>query len=400
MFEKESYAKIRNEKLINSSTEINNVANKNINNDYRILNIVFALMVVIGQVGENVVLPIWFASLTENHSVDPLWILLFNSLFCLVVFAILVLIFDKNQITFHQHLCNKKLITRYGIIGIANAFGGLLIVFSARKCAPYLQAILGTFSIFWVMLLRFILIGKAPNKLQFIYSCIIFFALFLTSIPSIFGFNDSNAFQTKTDNSIWKILWPLLFASGSAPGAIVYVITESVVKNNHDGYSVSIWWLLLMQTMFQCVVWVTFFWVDSLPIFGATSSIHGIFYNLKTDWSYFLMLDTSNFKCMYLPMVWNILFAIQTIGYTFICRYNHASSSWVAVVNCLVTPLGAMFWYLFKLDNNGWFGWQPHWNGYDLYALCGLILMIPFVYLYNVETSAQKHKKLIVNTDL
>ena len=56
-------------------------------------NILFASIAVIRQVGQNVVLLIWFSS-APNKSVDPLWMLTFNAIAFMIFFGSSVIIFD------------------------------------------------------------------------------------------------------------------------------------------------------------------------------------------------------------------------------------------------------------------------------------------------------------------
>ena len=211
--------------------------------------------------------------------------------------------------------------------------------------------------------------------MQFVYACFVFGGLFLTSVPSIFGLNDSDAFTTD-GNAVWKVLWPLLFALGYAPNSILNVTTEAVMKDTFselpkyeynidspDNYAVgdeenvpqtprfstlSVWWVLLMETMFQWIIWFSCFWVDALPTFGTADDVKGIFDNLHTNWRYFFGLyDGISPRCTYLPLVFNGFFIITLIGYAMMVRYTEGSS-WGAIVNCLVSPIGAIFWYLFS----------------------------------------------------
>eukprot|EP01084_Bolivina_argentea_P082404 149193_1 len=369
--------------------------------------IIFALMCIIGQVSQNVALPIWFSSVPQQ--IDPFWIVMLSTIIFQLFFGTMVIIFDicinKNISTTKQlqHVFSYKYIIRFIVMGTTNGIAGLIITFAARKCAPFLQAILGTFNIFWVIMFRYILLSKKPSFLQFIYAMFVFLGLFVTSIPSIFGLNQSNAFQTD-GNSTWKVLFPLLFALGFAPNAILCVITEDVLKqtyfedknNNSDFSMLSIWFINFMESSFQWIVWICFFWIDALPIFGAADSVEQIFYNLKTNWMYmFGENELCGSRCIYLPIAYNILFIVQAIGYSLMVRYSEGSS-WAAIVNALITPFGAIFWFLFTLKDNGWFGYQPNWTWSNWFVLGGLFIMTPFIYLYHTE-STKKRKKITVS---
>ena len=46
------------------------------------------------------------------------------------------------------------------------------------------------------------------------------------------------------------------------------------------------------------------------------------------------------------------------VGTGLMLRYTEGAT-WNAICGALVTPLGGLFWVLFELDKDGWFGWKP-----------------------------------------
>lgn len=130
------------------------------------LSIFFAFLAIAGQVGQNVSLPLWANAASSNCSpyrndndtvgeMESFFIVSFGSLAFVVFFGICTLItaiFDfktiKENLTFPQW----QLI----LIGMCDAFNGLLVVFSAspKRTAPFLQAILGNIVIPLTIVLR------------------------------------------------------------------------------------------------------------------------------------------------------------------------------------------------------------------------------------------------------
>ena len=142
-----------------------------------VANIAFAFFAVAGQVGQNVSLPLWVDSTNkpagpnEGHhangtisngttaarpSVDSYFVLTFASLSFVVIFGfllVLIRIFAPHKIGETERKFPQLLLF---LIGMFDALNGVLVVFasSGKRTAPYLQAILGNFSIPLTLLVR------------------------------------------------------------------------------------------------------------------------------------------------------------------------------------------------------------------------------------------------------
>ena len=130
------------------------------------LGIFFAFLAVAGLVGENVTLPLWAGAASSNCSyyrnntatdgiMDNFFILSFASTAFVIVFGLCTLvtaIFDFKTIKENLKFPQWQLL----LIGVCDAFNGILVVFSASssRTAPFLQAILGNIIIPLTMLLR------------------------------------------------------------------------------------------------------------------------------------------------------------------------------------------------------------------------------------------------------
>lgn len=135
-----------------------------------LLTITFAVVAVVGQVGQNVTLPLWSSatqgncgsqSNRSNHSthaasMDPYFVLSFASLSFVVIFGITTLVIaivhpssiTKDDLTFPQW--------QFFLIGLFDALNGLLVVYASPsiRTAPFLQAVLGNFLIPLTILFR------------------------------------------------------------------------------------------------------------------------------------------------------------------------------------------------------------------------------------------------------
>ena len=131
-----------------------------------LLNVFFATLAIVGQVGENVSLILWSNAVSSNCSVfrdahtkgdmDSYFILSFASFSFVVIFGF---------ITFVQFVVHRKSISeaelkfpqwQFILIGVCDALNGVLVVFAApsNRTAPFLQAILGNIVIPLTIILR------------------------------------------------------------------------------------------------------------------------------------------------------------------------------------------------------------------------------------------------------
>ena len=153
-----------------------------------LLNIFFAVLAVIGQVAQNVSLPLWIGATSEledpnctdinitaidasnssyTPAMDPFFVLSFASLSFVVIFGAISLVIIVIQLILN-HLFGKdvKFITmkddilfpqwQFVLVGVFDALNGVFVVFAAdpSRTAPFLQAILGNFIIPLTILFR------------------------------------------------------------------------------------------------------------------------------------------------------------------------------------------------------------------------------------------------------
>ena len=127
-----------------------------------VVNILFASAVVTGQVMQNVSLPLWIdstknMSVTHTPTVDGYFVLSFASLSFVTVFgcvnALARLLWPSAAST---ALIDINYLVLLAKVGFFAGTGALFLVFSSSgsRTPPYLQAILGSFSIPVTLLLR------------------------------------------------------------------------------------------------------------------------------------------------------------------------------------------------------------------------------------------------------
>lgn len=149
-----------------------------------ILNVFFAFLAVVGQVGQNVSLPLWSGSTqldcgqsaangtangssngttTTSESMDPYFVLSTASLSFVVIFGIISLVlvcvrlllgaFRKDHLLPDVLVISKEDLRfpqwQLLLIGLFDALNGVMVVYASLpdRTAPFLQAILGNFLI-------------------------------------------------------------------------------------------------------------------------------------------------------------------------------------------------------------------------------------------------------------
>ena len=127
-----------------------------------LLTTTFAVLAVVGQVGQNVSLPLWSSAtqpcnsqnISSNSStytavMDPYFVLSFASLSFVVIFGVIALVtaivhpssITKDDLRFPQW--------QFFLIGLFDALNGVLVAYASpsARTAPFLQAVLGNFLI-------------------------------------------------------------------------------------------------------------------------------------------------------------------------------------------------------------------------------------------------------------
>ena len=134
-------------------------------------NLFFALIAVLGQVGQNVSLPLWIDSTNGNasgQSVDSYFVLSFASFSFVVIFGLgtlFIRIFSPKDLGETEKRFPHLLLF---LVGLCDALNGLLVVFASKgaRTPPYLQAILGNFLIPLTVLFRWVNLHFNKNKIN------------------------------------------------------------------------------------------------------------------------------------------------------------------------------------------------------------------------------------------
>jgi amino acid transporter len=90
------------------------------------------------------------------------------------------------------------------------------------------------------------------------------------------------------------------------------------------------------------------------------------------------------------------MYVMSYIGSGLLLRYTEGAT-YLAIVQSLVTPLGALFWSLFNTDHCGGFFWEPHADSLTYFSIGGIILIVPAILLYNVNLGIKDFIQVILN---
>lgn len=137
---------------------------------------------------QNVSLPIWNDSLGSNGG--PYFILFYaTAAYTVLFFGFLGLL------AFRGHI--KRTDVEYPqlpliLIGVCDAANGILVVYasSPSRTAPFLQSILGNFTIPMTILFRYLIMKRADTQRQLLCAVAVTTGLFLALVPSIFQLNN------------------------------------------------------------------------------------------------------------------------------------------------------------------------------------------------------------------
>ncbi|XP_064389976.1 crt homolog 2-like isoform X2 [Halichondria panicea] len=384
------------------------------------INLVFAVAAVIGQVGQNVSLPLWISATasfsnpnctalessyaTGNSSntssppeMDPYFVLSSASISFVIIFGTCLLVILSVQLLLNR-LCKERrfrFITvendllfpqwQFMLIGFFDALNGVLVVFASppTRTAPFLQAILSNSAIPLTILFRFLILRKRPTLLKLLCACAVVAALVFSLIPVVAQFDDNskggNA-QFFAQPTLSRIIWPLVFMIGFVPAAVMNVIEEKSLK---DTRTVNLFYFLFWTSLYQLVSVGVLFWVDVVPWYGFAGSIQ----TFGENYWFAIQCFFGGAGCNYVPGLRGVAFiamyVVSYLGGGLLIRYAEGAA-YLAIVQSLVTPLGALFWSLFQEDDCGVFLFKPSADSLTYFSIGGLVIMVPAIFLYNI----------------
>ncbi|KAI8501393.1 hypothetical protein Bbelb_206640 [Branchiostoma belcheri] len=370
-----------------------------------VANVIFAFLNVAGQVTQNISLPLWIDAATPGgpnttangtaHNdtsaphIVPYFVFSGASFSFVVIFgtclagAFLLGHITETDLKFPH--------TLLFLVGLFDALNGVLVVnaSSGTRTAPYLQAILGNFTIPITILLRLLILRRKPTARKFTCSMLVLVSLFICLLPKMIP--ALGADTAPGAKGAAGVLWPLCFMIGFVPAAVMNVIEEKVMKMTPGARreQISLIWFLFWESVYQFLCAAALFWTDIIPGFGNSADIHDFGENVAFGFLCFF----GGRGCTSQPGSRGTLFilgyAVSYIGGGLLLRHAEGATL-LALVTVrppalsLVTPLGFLFWTLFEEDP---FHFHFNTGNATWFSLGALVLMVPAIFFYNTGSS-------------
>lgn len=169
---------------------------------------------------------------------------------------------------------------------------------------------------------------------------------------------------------------------GCVPEALMRVLEERGVKIESDtsGEQMNLVHFLFWTSTYELLCIVALFWTDILPWYGHVDGIK----NFGKSWWSALQCFFGGAGCSETPGLRGT-FYIATHIISHIAGANllrHAEgATLLAIVTSLVTPLGFIFWTLFREIP---FEWYPEVRASTWFSIGALVIMLPAIFAYNM----------------
>ncbi|XP_065830444.1 crt homolog 2-like [Oscarella lobularis] len=382
-----------------------------------LFNPIFAVMAVGGRLGEIVVLPLWLSAYPKlNNSeteiaVDGYFCLTFSSFAFVVISGVwtLALVIISSFRSGSEKMISSTDYTfpqgRLFWIGFCDALNGLIVIFagSPERTNVSLQGKLGNSMIPLTIILRFLVLKKKPNVLQFVAAVGVFLAIFFCLIPSFAsmdppqacdGSNVTNEKNNSTaggsESLAGRILWPLCFVLGLVPAALMNVLEERSLQGRHRRSQINLIFLLFCTSCYQLLTSLALFWADIIPGFGMSDDIKTFGENYYFGLSCFFGGDNCGPTTGGRGTLFIFFYVVSYLGDGLLLRYSDGAT-FLAIVAAMSTPVGFLFWTLFQQPPCP-FAFHPSTNKSTWFSLGGIAVMIPCIFLYNVQMPKKSPK--------
>ncbi|KAK3733356.1 hypothetical protein QZH41_013688, partial [Actinostola sp. cb2023] len=326
-------------------------------------NVFYAFLIVAGQTGQNIVLPLWIDSgirrkdgnkianncktnsndTDSSHFqpfMDDLFVLEFTSFIFTILFGISLVIKNLDVLLTAGRHFDRRISHKLTVLtGFLAAVGGVLVVFSAsgKRTAPYLQAMLLNISIPTTLILRYCILKKSPSKRKLICALATVLSLFVCLLPSIIPEIDPKHRKNKEQGGakgLAGILWPLCYMLGFTVAATNSIVQEKLLQYQHASSTkqVDMLYILFLTELFQWLFLSAFFWVDALPFFGNVDSINKVFVNFYFGLRcFFGYAGCSFYPALYCTISMSC-FIVFFVGGACLLRYSEGAT-YVAIVS-------------------------------------------------------------------
>jgi drug/metabolite transporter (DMT)-like permease len=267
-----------------------------------------------------------------------------------------------------------------GALNAANGFG-IVMTSAANRTPPALQSLLIQGVVPFTLLFSHIFLGKRYSRAQAVGALLVVAGLLVALVPLFESLAGGGA-TVDVDSHNWY--FPIIYFLAGIPAVLLTIMQESVFM---DVPSMNVNVLLALNCAWQAATVGACFWLDVVPGFGTSSSLHEVRTQLYSG--LLCLFDPSatgdDATCQYAaPLM--LLF-----GLAYVASYSltgllmkYASANYQAIVQAMGPPLSACFWFLCP-RLNAWAGGKPyssHEIAYDLGAfpllVAGIIIFRTF----------------------
>lgn len=346
-------------------------------------NLFFAACIIVGQTGTLVSLPL-FSDVVHNGGGSAYFVVWFGSLSFAVVWGLVTLCMWCTKQIGQSELQTLSIAGQRCLLqlGLADALGGMMIVFASpsSRTPPYLQAILGNFTIPMTIIARKWILNKFPSLTGMASASLVLIGLFISLIPTISDWDGPDV------QTLHGIFWPCWFMAGFIPTAIMSVLEERALQ--HDQEQVNALWILFWLNMWQLIFVSGLFWLDFVPAYGMSGGLVDCMKHMHDG----LLCVIPGDRCGQDGFKWAVVFCLcymlNDAASAMLLRYSEGAT-WQVIVSTLVSPLGVFWWTLFKEKPT--LHWQPEWANTTTFALLGILLMLPGIFMYKWKGSTEPH---------
>lgn len=312
--------------------------------------------VVFGRTGQQILLPLWLSTF-EGANTGPYFILLFAGyMFNLIFWLMCAPLFYHGKITEQEQ--QWKWHPYLAMIGICDALNGFGIVYNSdvTRISGPLQNILLQSTIIFTVIFTKIILKRSPTITEFFGILVILGGIVIALMPTWLSISSG---QDTVSASEWY--YPIFFILGCIPSALMNIFMEIMQEKftTETGNKFSVIYLQAIESFYQLLFFIIFFWLDFIPVFGTSSSMlewSQIFESSFECFVNYTNLNSSDSRCQYNAIFGMIFIASYALTYLFsTLMTQHSSASMLAMIFTLPTILANIFWYIIP-GINSWAG--------------------------------------------
>ncbi|KAK7490958.1 hypothetical protein BaRGS_00017830 [Batillaria attramentaria] len=316
---------------------------------------------------------------------DEMAFLLFSSVSVTLVMMIVLVVYglvDKT-VAVKPAFSFRTLVN----LGIVSFFSMSLLTFAgpAERTPPYLQGILIAIGTPCTVLVRYVWLGKGLSFRRLCCTMAVVAGVVFSMAPQVWS--DAGTGSNSTGSAIARVVWPLVYAASFLPISIIYVIYEHELRKQPQCLNLLTWYHLC-----RLLVLVPFFWIDLIPGFGMADSLQDLAYKLERGFSCNFLLSPDCHGLVIKGVIFTVTYVVT--NHLSLVLVRHADcSAFLAIIQAMVTPLVTLVWTVLTFDRaEDRVYWDPEFTQTTLFAVGGLLIIVPAIILYNVFSQREQVK--------